>query len=494
VTESPLAVIVLAAGEGTRMVSRLPKVLHGFAGRSMLGHVLAAAAPLAAEHTVVVVGHARAEVTEHVAQIAPAARAVVQDRQLGTGHAVRVALDAVPAAASGTVLILPGDTPLLRPVTLADLLGAHDTARSAVSVLTSVVADPTGYGRVLRGTAGTDGTVRRIVEHRDATPEQLAVHEVAAGVYAVDHAFLREAVARLSSDNDQGELYLPDIVAIAVELGRSVTAEIASAELTAGVNDRVQLAAAARMYNDWVLERHMRAGVTVLDPATTWIDAGVVLAPDVTVLPATQLHGDTTVQSGAQIGPDVTLTDTAVGAGAHVTRAVAVEAQIGAGATVGPFAYLRPGAVLADGAHVGTYVEIKNSTIGPDSKVPHLSYVGDATIGTGTNVGAATVVVNYDGVAKHRTTIGDHARIGSDTMLVAPVTVGDGAYTAAGSVITQDVPPGAMGVARAAQRNLAGWVARRRAGTAADRAARAAVTTPADDNNDDADHAPKDSS
>ncbi|MDT4977096.1 MAG: bifunctional UDP-N-acetylglucosamine pyrophosphorylase / glucosamine-phosphate N-acetyltransferase, partial [Pseudonocardiales bacterium] len=293
-------------------------------------------------------------------------------------------------------------------------------------------------------------------------------------VYAFDHAVLRDAVGRLSTDNAQGEQYLPDAVAILVADGRSVGALAADQTETAGVNDRVQLAGAHRAYNDRLLLAHMRAGVTIVDPMTTWLDADVVLEPDVTLLPSVDLHGSTHVAAGATIGPQVSLTDTTVGARACLDRTVATSAAIGADVTIGPFAYLRPGTVLADGVHVGTYVEIKNSEIGTGSKVPHLSYVGDATIGAHTNIGAATVFVNYDGVAKHRSVIGDHARTGADNMFVAPVSVGDGAYTAAGAVITEDVPPGALGRSSARQQNVAGWVVRRRSGTAAAEAAEAA--------------------
>jgi bifunctional UDP-N-acetylglucosamine pyrophosphorylase/glucosamine-1-phosphate N-acetyltransferase len=476
VTESPLTVVVLAAGEGTRMKSRATaKVLHGFAGRTLLGHVLAAAGPLGADHTVVVVGHRRDEVTAHLAGVAPTAIAAVQDEQLGTGHAVRIALDAVSAASEGTVLVLPGDAPLLRPQTLAALLAEHARSGAAATLLTSVVADPSGYGRVIR-TGG--GDVVRVVEDRDANPEELAVAEVSALVYAFDRTRLRNAVDRLSTNNSQGEQYLPEVISIFVADGLPIGAHVADEEQIAGVNDRVQLAAAGRAYNARLLERHMRAGVTIIDPATTWVDAGVELEADVTLLPSVELHGATRVAEGAEIGPQVTLSDTIVGARTRVSRTVAISARIGADVTVGPFAYLRPGTELADGVHIGTYVEIKNSDIGLESKVPHLSYVGDASIGEHTNIGAASVFVNYDGIEKHRSTIGDHARTGADNMFVAPVRVGDGAYTAAGSVITQDVPPGAMGVARAAQRNVGGWVARKRPGTPAALAAEAALDTP----------------
>jgi bifunctional UDP-N-acetylglucosamine pyrophosphorylase/glucosamine-1-phosphate N-acetyltransferase len=478
----PLTVIILAAGEGTRMKSAaLPKVLHGFAGRSMLGHVLAAVEPLAATRTAVVIGHRRAEVADHLAGIAPDAVPVVQAEQNGTGHAVRTALDELARLAdepvTGTVLVLPGDTPGLLASTLSDLLAEHLQSGAAATLLTSVLDDPTGYGRVIRtGDPARPAAVRKVVEHRDADQNELLVAEVSALVYAFDAGLLRDAVGRLSTDNAQGEEYLPDVVSIFVEEGRRVQARVAPAAETAGVNDRVQLAAAHRNYNDRLLEQHMRNGVTVIDPATTWVDAGVVLEADVVLRPNVQLHGATRVETGATIGPDCTLTDTVVGPGSVLHRTVANQTRIGADVTVGPFAYLRPGTELADQVHVGTYVEIKGSDVGVGSKVPHLSYVGDASIGEHTNIGAATVFVNYDGVHKHRSVIGSHARTGADNMFVAPVTVGDGAYTAAGSVIVSDVPPGALGVGRAPQRNVAGWVVRRRAGTPAAEAAQAAAT------------------
>jgi bifunctional UDP-N-acetylglucosamine pyrophosphorylase/glucosamine-1-phosphate N-acetyltransferase len=486
VSETPVsAVLVLAAGEGTRMKSQaLPKVLHGFAGRSLLGHALAAAAPLGAAHTVVVVGHRREEVTAHLAEIAPGAVPVVQAEQNGTGHAVRLALAAVPPDATGTVVVVPGDAPLLTADTLARLVETHAAAGAAATMLTSVLADPSGYGRVLRAASGD---VERIVEHKDATDAEREVGEIASGVYAFDHALLRDAVGRLSTDNVQGEEYLPDVIGIFVAEGRRVAAVTADPSETAGVNDRVQLAAAHHAYNSRLLEAHMRAGVTVVDPASTWVDATVTIDADATLLPSVDLHGATHVGAGAVVGPQTSLTDTSVGARAHLDRTVARQATIGADVTTGPFAYLRPGTELADQVHIGTYVEVKGSAIGVGSKVPHLTYVGDATIGEHSNIGAATVFVNYDGVAKHRSVVGDHVKIGSDTMIIAPREIGDGAYTAAGSVITQDVPPGAMGVARARQRNVAGWVPRKRPGTAAAQAAERANATEsnADDPNEE---------
>jgi bifunctional UDP-N-acetylglucosamine pyrophosphorylase/glucosamine-1-phosphate N-acetyltransferase len=469
-----LGVVILAAGEGTRMKSAHPKVLHGFAGRSMLGHVLAATAGLDASHTAVVVGHGRDEVSAHLGQIAPGAIAVVQEQQLGTAHAVQVGLSVLPDDLD-TVLVLPGDTPLLTASTLLELLIRHRESGAASTLLTSRLSDPTGYGRVLRD---DDGTVTAIVEHKDASAAQLVVDEVSALVYAFDATQLAAQLGRVGNANAQGEYYLPDVIALLRASGQSVHALIASGEATAGVNDRVQLAVAARSYRDRIVAAHQRAGVTFVDPATAWVDATVTLGRDVTIAPDVGLHGATDIADEARIGPSSTLTDTVVGARSSLHRTVAVQARVGADVTVGPFAYLRPGTQLADHVHVGTYVELKNSDVGIGSKIPHLSYVGDASIGTGTNIGAATVFVNYDGVAKHRSVIGDHARTGADNMFVAPVRVGDGAYTAAGSIITEDVPPGALAIARGNQRNVEGWVKRRRSGTPAAEAAERADADP----------------
>ena len=456
----PAAVVVLAAGEGTRMRSATtPKVLHPLCGRSMLGHVVRAARGLDPEHLVVVVGHAREQVTAALAELDPAARAVVQEQQHGTGHAVRVALEAL-GPLTGTVVVVPGDAPLLTTATLQALVQRHAEQGAATTLLTAVLDDPTGYGRVVRD---ADGAVTAVVEHKDADEPTRAVREVATSVYAFDGAALAEALRSLTTDNAQGEEYLTDVVGLHRAAGLGVAAEVAVvAGETMGVNDRVQLSQAARLLRDRLVEQHQRAGVTVVDPLTTWVDVDVELAPDVVLQPGCQLHGATRVASAAVVGPDTTLTDCEVGEGARVVRTHATGAVIGAAAEVGPFTYLRPGTRLGAASKAGAFVEIKASEVGEGSKVPHLSYVGDATIGTGSNIGAATVFVNYDGRAKHRTTVGDGVRIGSDTMLVAPLTVGDGAYTAAGSVITQDVPAGSLGVGRARQRNIEGWVARMR--------------------------------
>jgi len=455
-------VVVLAAGEGKRMKSALPKVLHPLLGRTLVGHVLAAAAALEAERTVVVVGHGADQVTAHLAEIAPQARTVRQEQQLGTGHATRIALDAFPEI-EGTVVVLNGDVPLLRSQTLQDLVAEHESSGNAATVLTAEVPDPTGLGRVIRDQAGR---FTAIVEERDATAEQRAVNEINAGVYAFDAAVLRRFLTRLSSANDQGEEYLTDVIGLCVADGLPVGAHRAKdATETLGCNDRAELARLRALLRDRVNLAWMREGVTMDDPLTTWIDVTVSLARDVILRPNTILQGSTVVAEGAEIGPDTTLVNTEVGAAARVVRAHSEGATIGAECSVGPYAYLRPGAVLARKAKIGTYVEVKNSEIGEGTKVPHLTYVGDATIGEGTNIGAATVFVNYDGVSKHRTVIGSYCRTGADNMFVAPVEVGDGAYTGAGTVVRRNVPPGALAVSGGPQRTIPDWVLRRRAGT-----------------------------
>jgi bifunctional UDP-N-acetylglucosamine pyrophosphorylase/glucosamine-1-phosphate N-acetyltransferase len=478
----PAAVLVLAAGEGTRMRSTTAKVLHRIGGRSLLGHAVAAARALDPAHLVVVVRHERDQVVAHVAEIDPEALIADQDEIKGTGRAVACGLAAVEAAGAkplaGTVVVTYGDVPLLAPDTLRSLVARHEADGSAVTVLTAEVADPTGYGRVLRDAAGG---VLGIVEHKDADAGQRVVREINSGIYAFDADVLTDALGRIGTDNVQGEMYLTDVLGIARADGRPVTAvrtdDVWQVE---GVNDRVQLAALGAELNRRLLDAWMRAGVTVVDPASTWVDVGVELSPDVTLRPGTQLFGATRIASGATVGPDTTLVDCEVGAAADVVRTHGTGAVIGAGVTVGPFSFLRPGTVLGDHGKIGAYVETKNAVIGTGSKVPHLSYVGDAHIGEHTNIGAATVFVNYDGVRKHHTVVGDHVRIGSDNMLVAPVTIGDGAYTAAGSVIDSDVAPGALGVGRARQTTIDGWVERRRAGTASAEAAARARSRSAD--------------
>ncbi|WP_033343710.1 bifunctional UDP-N-acetylglucosamine diphosphorylase/glucosamine-1-phosphate N-acetyltransferase GlmU [Catenuloplanes japonicus] len=478
-------VIVLAAGEGKRMKSSLPKVLHPLLGRTLVGHVLAAATSAGADRTLVVVGHGGSAVPDHLAEIAPAALTVRQEQQNGTGHAVRIALESLEAELTGTVVVLNGDVPLLRAETVSALIEAHESAGAAATVLAASVADPTGLGRIVRA---ADGGLERIVEERDASAAERLIAEVNAGIYAFDAATLRTTLGKLSTDNDQGEEYLTDVFGLLAAAGEPVGVHVAAnAEETLGCNDRVELAGLRARLRDRVNTALMRAGVAILDPATTWIDVTASVAPDAVIDQNTQIRGTSSVAAGATVGPDVTLIDTSVGEGATVLRAHAVESVIGARASVGPYAYLRPKSTLHEKSKVGTFVETKNSEIGAGSKVPHLSYVGDATIGEQSNIGAATVFVNYDGVKKHRSTVGSHARTGSDNTFVAPVTVGDGAYTAAGSTITEDVPPGALGVSRARQRNVEGWVERRRAGTAAAEAAGRARASQGEASNEVAD-------
>ncbi|MDN5749731.1 MAG: bifunctional UDP-N-acetylglucosamine diphosphorylase/glucosamine-1-phosphate N-acetyltransferase GlmU [Pseudonocardia sp.] len=477
----PSAALVLAAGEGTRMHSATPKVLHPVGGRSLLSHAVRAVAVLEPAHVVVVVGHAREQVGAAVQECASDLQrpllTAVQDRQLGTGHAVRCGLDALPADLDGPVLVSYGDVPLLEPGTLADLLARHRDSGVAVTLLTTELLDPTGYGRVLRG---PDGVVTAIVEQADATDEQRTVREVNSGVYVFDAAFLRTELGRLGTTNSQGELYLTDLVAVAHTADAGVGAvPCPDTWQVTGVNDRVQLAAVAAELNRRVLHRWMLAGVTVVDPATTWVDVQCHLAADVVLRPGTQLHGRTSVGGGAEIGPDTTLTACEIGAGASVVRTHGSESVIGPGASVGPFAYLRPGARLGERGKIGTFVEVKNADIGAGSKVPHLTYVGDATIGEHSNIGASSVFVNYDGVRKQRTVVGSHVRTGSDNTFVAPVRIGDGAYTGAGAVVRSDVPPGALAVSAGAQRTIDGWVATKRPGTPAAEAARRASVDPA---------------
>jgi bifunctional UDP-N-acetylglucosamine pyrophosphorylase / glucosamine-1-phosphate N-acetyltransferase len=480
----PSVVVILAAGEGKRMKSATPKVLHQVAGRSLLGHVIEAASSLEPHHLVVVVGHGRDAVCEHIAEIAPWAITVVQEAQNGTGHAVRVALDDLGSRGiptdDGPVVVLTGDTPLLTGRTLLALLLEHDSTGAAATVLTSRLPDPTGYGRIVRA---TDGSVSAIVEDKDATDDQRQIDEINSGMYAFGGSGLATALTRLTTQNAQGEEYLTDVIALLRGDGAVVSASLCdSPDEILGVNDRVQLAEAAAILRDRINADWMRAGVSILDPASTWLDVDVELAPDVVIRPQVTMRGPTVVATGAVIGPGTTLVSCEVGEGAEVIHTWAELAVIGDAARVGPFTFLRPGTELGHGSRAGAYVEIKNSTIGAGSKVPHLSYVGDAEVGEGSNIGAATVFVNYDGVAKHRTVVGDQVRVGSDTMLVAPVTIGDGAYTAAGSVITDDVPPGAMAVGRARQRNIEGWVERRRPGSpAAEAAARAGQDSASDD-------------
>lgn len=464
------AVVIMAAGAGTRMKSATAKVLHQLGGRSMLSYAVEAASALEPEHLVVVIGHQREQVQAHLDDVAPQVVTAVQEQPRGTGDAVRSGLAAL-GELTGEVVVTSGDVPLLTGETLRDLIRTHRAERNMVTLLTTIAGDPTGYGRIVR----EGGEVVRIVEQRDASDDERRITEINAGIYVFDAETLRAGIAALSTDNAQGELYLTDVIAFARgragRVGGSVLADSLQAE---GVNDRVQLATLSAELNRRILRRWMTEGVTVLDPATTWVQDTVDLAADVTLLPGTSLEGATSVATGAVVGPDTTLIDVEVREGAHVVRTHATLAVIGEGAEVGPFSYLRPGTQLGAKGKIGAFVETKNAEIGAGAKVPHLTYCGDASVGEGANIGAGTIFANYDGVHKAHTTVGKASFVGSDSVLVAPVEIADGAYVAAGSTITSAVGPGELAVARGKQRNIKGWVARKRAGTRTDAAAQAA--------------------
>ncbi|MGH3447625.1 MAG: bifunctional UDP-N-acetylglucosamine diphosphorylase/glucosamine-1-phosphate N-acetyltransferase GlmU [Nocardioidaceae bacterium] len=468
----PAAVIVLAAGGGTRMKSALPKPLHMIGGRTLIAHAMTAARGVEPGTLVVVLRHERDRIADHVTELDPATVVADQDEVMGTGRAVECGLAALPSDLTGTVLVTMGDIPLLTAETLSRLTETHATAGAAATVITFTPPDPTGYGRILRD---ADGAIVGNVEDADATAEQRLITEVNSGLYAFDAAALRSALGRIGTENAKGEKYLTDVLgALAADGSRVGARRVDDAWQTEGVNDRVQLARVGAELNRRTVEHWMRAGVTVVDPATTWVDTDVTLGHDVTIHPQTQIHGASTIGSDVVIGPDTTLADVEIADRASVVRTHATLAMIGADASVGPFAYLRPGTVLGSGGKIGTYVETKNATVGDGAKVPHLSYVGDAEIGAGTNIGAGTIFANYDGVEKHHTTVGAHCKTGSNNAFVAPVEIGDGAATGAGAVVRRDVPPGALAVSSGPQRTIDGWVERKRGGTASARAAEAA--------------------
>lgn len=467
------AVIVLAAGQGSRMRSSLPKVMHPLAGRPLIWHALQAAGATEPEQIIAVVGHGREQVTEFLAsdtamQTLPL-RTAIQEVQRGTGHAVACGIDAA-GELTGTVIVTYGDVPLLRGETLRTLAAAHARDGNGVTVLSAIVADPTGYGRIVRDEAGT---VTHIVEHRDADEATRAITEINTGIYAFDAAVLTELLPQIGTQNAQSEQYLTDIVPLVAHAGYRVAAQVIADPLEAeGVNDRAQLTTLAAVMRQRLVRAAQDGGVTIHDPASTFIDCDVRVGPDTQIWPSTFLLAGTTIGSGCTIGPDTTLSDCQVADGAAVVRSHCTSATIGENAQVGPYTHLRPGSRLAENTLVGAFVEVKQATIGAGVKSHHLAYLGDAEIGAGSNIGAGVVIANYDGVSKYPTTIGPAAFIGSNATLVAPITVADGAYVAGGSTITNDVPAGDIAVARCKQRNVAGWVARRRAGTPADKAAR----------------------
>lgn len=448
--------VVLAAGKGTRLRSATPKVLHTVAGRSLLEWVLEALRPLQLDRIVVVVGHEADQVTVHAQSLAvPGLTCVTQHQQLGTGHAVRVALESGALDEARQVMVVAGDVPAVTTASLRR--GMQQRGDAAAAVLTTRLPDPSGYGRIVR-----DGeSIAAIIEHRDATPEQLDIDEINTGLFTFDAAALRDALARINRDNAQGEEYLTDTVALLADEGGVIGLPV-DADEVGGVNDRVQLAHVEVLLRQRILEGLMRDGVRVVDPGATYVDAAVVVEPDAILLPGVMLHGDTHIGAGATIGPHSRLTDTRVETDATVAYTVAVDAQIGPRAQVGPYTHLRAGTVLHADSKAGGFVETKNAVIGEGSKVPHLSYVGDADLGRNVNFGAGAITVNYDGFSKFQTTIGDGAFVGSDTMLVAPIEIGEGAYVGAGSTVTTDVPADALAFERGQRRTIDGWAARRR--------------------------------
>jgi bifunctional UDP-N-acetylglucosamine pyrophosphorylase / glucosamine-1-phosphate N-acetyltransferase len=450
----------MAAGEGTRMRSSTPKMLHPVCGRPMVAWPIVAAREAGAGRVAAIVSPGR----DLAAGLPEGVETVEQPVSDGTGGAIRAALPLIEESGAETVLVLSGDVPLISTATIAALLEAHESSEAAATMLTIELDDPAAYGRVVRD---DDGWVERVVEAKaagDAEAWQLEIREINAGTYAFDAAALATALRGLSNDNAQGEYDLPDVFPALREAGHAVAAHRADdLAVTMGVNNRVDLATVEAEGRRRLLEAHMLAGVTVVDPASTWIDAGVEIAADARIEPGTTLRGATEIGAGAVVGPLSTLIDCSVGAGSQVLHSYLVECDVREGCSVGPFAYLRPGAVLEDGVKAGTFVEIKNSQVGAGTKVPHLAYVGDAEIGPGSNLGAGTITANYDGFRKNRTVIGRDVRIGVDTMLIAPVEVGDAAYTGAGAVIKDDVPEGALAVSENAQRNIDGYAARKAA-------------------------------
>ncbi len=454
--ELPVAAIILAAGLGTRMKSSLPKVLHEVCGRPMVSYVVDAALSLQPTRLVVVTGVEHDEVE---ALLPVGCERAIQAERLGTGDAVRAGMEPL-LGFDGDVVVLVGDAPLVDGDFLRGLIADHRRTGCAATVATAVLESPGCYGRIAR--AG-GGEVQRIVEARDASPEQLAIGEVNTGfyVFAADH--LRRLLPRLQRGNAQGELYLTDVVHLMIAEGHRVAAyQTPDPEVMAAVNSRVELAQVNGAMRRRLLERLMLAGVTIMDPASTYLDYGVEVGRDTIVHPQSYLYGHTQVGAAAEIGPGTYLRDVFVGDRARIVNSYLTQCVIGSGCFVGPFAHIRPNTVLREGAGAGTFVEIKNSTVGERSKVPHLSYIGDTVIGKDTNIGAGNITANFDGFQKHATTVGDNVKTGSNTTMVAPVAIGDGAFTAAGSVITEDVPADALGVARSRQQNLSGYGRRRR--------------------------------
>ena len=457
--QSVTHVVILAAGQGTRMKSHLPKVLHAVAGRPMLEHVLDTAAAVAPATVTVIVGHGGDKVRQRLAG-RPGVAFAVQEPQLGTAHALQQA-EPILAGKSGTVILLSGDVPLLTGRTLEKLLEAHTSATAAATVATALVERPYGYGRIVR----LDGQIARIVEERDASPAERQIREINSGIYAFDLAPLFDALRGIASQNSQGEFYLTDLVSIYRRRKLPVeTLVVDDPQEIRGINSRTELAEVGMLVRQNKNEELMAAGVTLVDPATTYIDPRAEIGSDTVIHPGVVIEGPTRIGRACEIQAHVRIADAEIGDHVNINSfCVIVESRIANGAAVGPFAHLRPASAVGEGAKIGNFVELKKTSLGAGSKVNHLAYLGDATVGDHVNVGAGTITCNYDGEKKHQTIIEDGAFIGSDSQLVAPVRVGKGAYVAAGSSITQDVPDGALGIARARQNNVEGWVERKKA-------------------------------
>ncbi|MGE5629535.1 MAG: bifunctional UDP-N-acetylglucosamine diphosphorylase/glucosamine-1-phosphate N-acetyltransferase GlmU [Caulobacteraceae bacterium] len=444
--------IILAAGEGKRMYSKLPKVLHKVCGISMVGHVINCARELGDPEPVVVIGHGADQVSKAVSGV----KLVMQEKQLGTGHAV---LQAEKYISDGDILILYGDTPLLKPETLRDMHELHIKEGYGATILTSEFDDPAGYGRIVRNSSGL---VDAIIEEKDADPKTKVIKEINSGIYFFNGKALKEALKQLTNNNSQGEYYLTDVIGIMRDKNLKIGAYlIGDSEEIMGVNNRYQLSQANAIMRDRILKGFMLSGVTIIDPNTTYIDASVKIERDVTIYPGCMLEGDTAIEEDAIIGPYTKIKDGKVGKGVTVQNSVILESSVGEGTTVGPFAYIRPGNKIGRHARIGDFVEMKNSNFGDHSKASHLTYVGDGDVGSHVNLGCGVVFVNYDGKKKSRTVVGDNCFVGCNVNLIAPVKVNAGSYIAAGTTVTDEVPEGSLAVGRARQVNKEGWVSKR---------------------------------